>query len=326
MLLGAIIKFFPALSALCPQFLGGQETAWTGIFHGSKQRSQMLKGSALNTVSLASLHPCSAPGPFWLPHPSVVTLPFLLSLLLSQLALLREDYGSDNLLGQGACENYPVLPACLAWCGGNSEGGLCWGSQGASLCGSKAGRASWTGEVFTKNKTFETVFQQTGFQVQKDSRGHERRARGCERWTSLAWLLCPQSLASSFPLVSSHLQLTSKQEDLETRSSSWKHCCWVIEGVKYCCEIKAVILSPDCMPPSPVVCFWFCFQFIFPGSTLYLLSFSKSGAGFLKYLLLLGGRNIVSLLFFQFPSKDSSCFIAGGLGSPNKESHLTTVF
>lgn len=179
----------------------------------------MLKGSALNTISLAILHSCSALGPFWLPHPSVFTLPFLLSLLLSQLALLRVHCVSDTLLGQGAGENYPVLPACLAWCRENTEGVLCRVSQGASLCGSKAGRASWT-EVFTKNKTFETVFQQTGFQVQKDSRGHEHRACGCECWASWAWLLCLQSVASSFPLVSSNPQLPSKQEGLETRNSS----------------------------------------------------------------------------------------------------------
>ena len=95
----------------------------------------------------------------FLASPSLCRHPSLPPLSSAQSArLLREDYVSDTLLGQGACENYPVLPACLAWCGGNTEGGLCWGSQGASLCGSKARRASWTGEVFTKNKTFETVF------------------------------------------------------------------------------------------------------------------------------------------------------------------------
>lgn len=73
----------------------------------------MLKGSALNTISLAILHPCSALGPFWLPHPSVFTLPFLLSLLLSQLALLRVDYVSDTLLGQGAGEKLPS-PASMS--------------------------------------------------------------------------------------------------------------------------------------------------------------------------------------------------------------------
>ena len=52
----------------------------------------------------------------------------------------------------------------------------------ASLCRGEARRAGWTGEVSTENKTFEPVFQQITFQVEKASRGHEQRACGCEPW------------------------------------------------------------------------------------------------------------------------------------------------
>ena len=139
MLLGAVIKFFPALSVLCPQFLGGQETAWTGIFHGSKERSQMLKGSALNTISLTSLRPCSAPGPFWLPPPSVVTLPFLLYLLLSQLGFW------ERTMSQTPCwarEHVKITQSCqhvLPGVGGTQKEGCAGAPRVQAFVGARPG-------------------------------------------------------------------------------------------------------------------------------------------------------------------------------------------
>lgn len=102
----------------------------------------MLKGSALNTVSLASLRPAQHLPPSGFPHPSVVTLPFLLSLLLSQLgqALLREDYvqttcwAREHVKLPGSCQH--VLPGV-----GNSEGVGCAGAPRVqAFVGARLGR------------------------------------------------------------------------------------------------------------------------------------------------------------------------------------------
>lgn len=99
----------------------------------------MLKGSALNTVSLASLRPCSAPGPFWLPHPSVVTLPFLLSLLLSQLALLREDYVQTTCWAR---EHVKITQSCqhvLPGVGGTQKEGCAGAPRVQAFVGARLG-------------------------------------------------------------------------------------------------------------------------------------------------------------------------------------------
>lgn len=77
----------------------------------------MLKGSALNPISLAIQRPCFALCPLWLPHPSIFTLPFFLSLILSQLALSEGGtmsqtpcWAGEHVKNTQSCEG--VLPGC----------------------------------------------------------------------------------------------------------------------------------------------------------------------------------------------------------------------
>ena len=139
MIPGEIINVFTSLSVLCPQFQGDQVTLdW--LSYGSGQGSHVLKGSALNQISLAILH-------VW-PFLSSLYL-CLLSFIFIQLALSDRLLCPRHLLGQGEHVNYCQSCRCVLPGAGRAQRGdevssalreaCATGSQDAVLWQDKAG-------------------------------------------------------------------------------------------------------------------------------------------------------------------------------------------
>lgn len=133
-----------------------------------------------------------------------------------------------------------------------------WALKGAALwLGPTWRRGGQTVEVFADEETLQPAFEEqiVVFQVKKARRGYEQQAQG-ESWAR-GLRFSALVLTQDPPLVSSHLQLLFKHEDLKTRNGFWKHCCLLIGAINYHREKRAAVCSLGCVPESPRFVFGF---------------------------------------------------------------------
>lgn len=220
--------------------------------------------------------------PFCLSHSSVFALPFFLSLVVIQLALLERLQCPRHPAGPEECINNTRSCRCVLSGGGRPQRRGVVSSALRAVCAAagvkvEEGRTD-SGNTSPKWDMWACLWRTDHNFLSREGKGWAWIMRKDTRGGP--WELCfsAPSSPSSRPLVGSHRQLLSKQENLKTRNSSWKPCCLLTGG----CEILLWYKGTNSQHwlCTGITCVWSWFKF--PGLSLPVFWFSKSEPGPLK--------------------------------------------